>query len=297
MDIHTLEKRLLEAYSPENLNKIAATLLLYYKNREFSILQSIAGFINEFVPVEIDQTGKGFSTLMMLYHPDRADFHKKQIEKLALINDFDKLLEYSHILHLERMDEIALVQEELDDIDYSPVYEWDLDTEGFHEVKDTEDPDENLNRGWTEGEMEVTTFFDAVKIRNYGHTDIDFPTYYLEDFEEFELSASDINDLDGIQYCVHAKTFDLSDNFIYDLELLKSLTSIEDLNLADNEIGYIDAVGYLKNLHRLNLSNNKLSDISPLFELENLEYVCISGNNIDFRQIERLIAIGIEVEF
>ena len=29
---------------------------------------------------------------------------------------------------------------------------------------------------------------------------IEFPTWYLENQEEFELSGSDINDLEGIQY-------------------------------------------------------------------------------------------------
>lgn len=41
---------------------------------------------------------QGFSKLIMLYHPNRADYHKKEIIRLAAENSIDRLLEYSHIL-------------------------------------------------------------------------------------------------------------------------------------------------------------------------------------------------------
>lgn len=58
MDIPSLRTLLSDAYSPENLNKIADILIKYYQNKEFSILQRIAMLISEFVPLEIDDSGK-----------------------------------------------------------------------------------------------------------------------------------------------------------------------------------------------------------------------------------------------
>ena len=65
----------------------------------------------------------------MLYHPDRAGYHIKEINRLASENNFDSLLEYSHILKLERIEEIVVSLRSYEDIDYSTVYDWDMETE------------------------------------------------------------------------------------------------------------------------------------------------------------------------
>jgi hypothetical protein len=295
MDISTLHRTLLQAYSVENLNKISLTLINLYKNQQFTILQKIADIISDFMIIEIDNNGKGFSKLMMLYHPDRAGIHLNDINKLANDNNLDGLLEYSHILKLERIEEIADSLDSYEDIDYSPVYEWDINISGFRIVNDNEKDDDSIieNSNRTKG----FSFYDAIKIRVYGQTNIEFPTYYLEDYEEYELSAAEINDLDGIQYCIHTKNFDLSDNNIHDLSPLSELPLIEVLNLADNNISYIDALGYLHNLRNITLCNNTINDVSPLFELEKLEYADLSGNQVHPSQIAKLKDMGVTVVF
>ena len=293
MKILTLKNNVLEAYSAENLNKISAILLSYYKNQQFGSLQKIADIISDFVPVEIDENGKGFSKLMLLYHPDRGEFHRTEIEKLAEADNFDALLNYSHILKLERLEEISALIESFEDIDYSPVYAWDFDSEGFTVKSETglKLKNETLNTR----KNKLVTFYEAVKIRQYGHTKISFPAYYLEDIDEFEMASSDINDLDGIQYCLHAVNVDLSDNFIDDLRQLENLGMIEMLNLSDNRIADIDSLEYLTNLRELNLANNRIQDISPLFSLENLEFVDLSGNRIPPASLRKLKEKGINV--
>lgn len=293
MDIQTLKNNLLEAYSAENLNKIAVVLLNLYKNQQFGSLQKIADIITDFVPVTIDENGKGFSKLMLLYHPDRGEFHRNEIEKLAEADNSDALLNYSHILKLERLEEISALIESFEDIDYSPVYAWDFDSEGFTVKSETGQKlkNETLNTR----KNKLVTFYEAIKIRQYGHTKISFPAYYLEDIDEFEMASSDINDLDGIQYCLHAVNVDLSDNFIDDLRHLENLGLIEMLNLSDNRIADIDSLEYLTNLRELNLSNNRIQDISPLFSLENLEFVDLTGNRIPPASLRKLTEKGINV--
>jgi len=232
---------------------------------------------------------------MMLYHPDRQGFHINEINRLADDGNFDGLLEYSHIIKLERIEEIANSLDSYEDIDYSPVYAWDIQSAGFRIVTDSDEAADELTD--KRQQRKLFSFYNAVKIRAYGHTNIEYPTYYLEDLEEFELSGSDINDLDGIQFCIHTKVFDLSDNYISDLSPLENLTNIEDLNLADNEIGYIDSLSYLVNLRSITLCNNQINDITPLFALEKLEYADVSGNNIPQPQLDFLIGSGITVIF
>jgi Leucine-rich repeat (LRR) protein len=293
MTINELRKKLLEAYEVNNLNRISLTLINLFKNKQFAVLQKITEIIGELVTVNIRDDGKGFSGFMMLYHPDRAVYHISEINRLAETNNFDGLLAYSHIFKLERIEEIAASLNSFEDIDYSPVYDWDMETEGFTIFTDTRPPEKIK----TTTKLIGYTFYDAVKLREFGTTDEEFPSYYLEDIDEFELSSSDINDLDGVQFCIHAKSIDLSNNRIADLSPLESLTNLEDLNLSDNHISYIDGLGFLTGLRSLNISNNLIDDLEPLFRLTHLEYVDITGNKIGIEQINKLTGSGIAVDF
>ena len=295
MEIQTLKNNLLKAYSAENLNKISVVLLSLYKNEQFGTLQKIADMISDFVLVEIDENGKGFSKLMMLYHPDRGNIHRVEIERLATENDFDKVLNYSHILKLERLEEISALLESYEDIDYSPVYVWDFDTEGFSVNSDIEDQpkaEPNNHR-----KNKFISFYEAIKIRQYGHTKISFPTYYLEDIDEFELSDSGIRDLDGLQFCIHAINIDLSDNHISDLRPIENLGLLETLNLSNNSLEIIDSLEYLIKLRELDISHNRIRDIEPLFALEKLEFVDLTGNPVSKKAIEKLSKKGVSIDF
>jgi len=295
MEIQTLRNNLYEAYSSENLNKISVVLLNLYKNQQFSSLRKIGDIISDFILVEIDENGKGFSKLMLLYHPDRGEFHRSEIVKLAESENFDALLNYSHILKLERIEEIAAALESFEDIDYSPVYEWDFSNDGFNVKSEFGKKQNTVNLN--NRKNKPVTFYEAVKIRQYGNAKISFPAYYLEDIDEFEFSESDIDDLDGVQYCIHAVNVDLSVNFIDDLRHFENLGMIEVLNLSDNRIEIIDSLEYLTNLRELYLANNRVRDIEPLFSLENLEFADLSGNPVQPELIRKLRKRGITVEF
>jgi hypothetical protein len=291
MTIEELKQKLGEAYSVRNLNNISLTLINLYKSQQYSILQKIGEIISDFIDIEISSEGKGFPKLIKLYHPDRSVYYLNEINKLAGQNDFDGLLAHSHILKLERIEEIASSLSSFEDIDYSPVYDWDINADGFSVINDKGRAKhfKTRPRGYD--------FYDAMKIRQYGRVDIEFPSWYLEDTDEFELSSSDIIDLEGIQFCIHARTIDLSDNRIADLSLLSGLKQLEELNLSDNRIEMIDDLNRLSSLKRLFLSNNQIEDISPLFELGMLDYADLTGNRISPDQITKLKELGVKVDY
>jgi Leucine-rich repeat (LRR) protein len=295
MTITELNQKLTEAYTVGNLNNICLTLINLFRDQKYSVLQKISEIISDYVDITITDEGKGFSKFMMLYHPDRASYHIKEINRLTEQNNFDALLEYSHILKLERIEEIAASLNSYEDIDYAPVYDWDINTEGFSIVDDSQQ-DEYVKIK-TNTKLIGYSFYDAIKIREYGDTEVEYPSFYLEDIEEFELSSSDIIDLDGVQYCINAKIIDVSDNRITDLMPFIGLRNLEELNLSDNQIGYIDVLSSLKSLKIVRLSNNYIEDISPLFELGKLEYVELSGNKVDIEQINKLTELGITVDY
>ena len=295
MTIKELHNNLIDAYTVTNLNTISLTLIRLFKNKQYETLQRISEIISDFVTIRIDDTGKGFSKFMMLYHPDRAGYHIGEINKLTEGNDFNGLLGYSHILRLERIEDIATSVRCYEDIDYSPVYEWDFDTEGFSIININE-PSGPLIAN-EPAETDGYNFYDAIKLREYGDAEAEYPSFYLAEIEEFELASCDLNDLDGIQFCIHARSIDVSNNRISDLTPLIGLKDLEELNLSDNQVGIIDELSYLKGLRTVMLTNNYIEDISPLFGLQNLEYVELSGNKIDPGQVNILTGSGVTVDY
>lgn len=291
MTTSELHLKLKQAYTIDNLNGISLTLIDLYKNQQYTVLQKIADIISDAVTIEIQENGKGFSKFMKLYHPDRCSFHTNEIDKLASENNYDGLLNYSHILLLNRIEEIANSLDSFEDVDYSPVYEWDFNASGFTVFNDRE-PKEKHGTALRE-----FNFYDAVKIRFFDNMEMEFPSWYLEDLDEMELSSSLINDLEGAEFCIHTKNMDLSDNMISDLNPLFGLLYLEELDLSDNRIECIDVLSNLVNLKTLNLANNKIDDITPLFELGKLDYVDLTGNKIKAEQIAELIETGVNVEF
>lgn len=297
MTIKELHNELLEAYSVNNLNNISLTLINFFKDKNYSALQKISEIISDYTEIRISDTGKGFPSLMMLYHPDRAVYHITEINRLAAENNYDGLMKYAHILKLERIGEFAASYEAWEDIDYSPVYDWDMsdiEEEGYRIF----DANRNEEKITVESMRESgCSFYDALKIREFGDPEANYPLYYLDEMEDFEMSSYGINDLDGIQLCQKARTMNLSNNKISDLMPLMELKELEELDLSDNEVGFIDDISNLKKLKSITLSNNYIEDISPLFGLSKLEYVNVSGNNIGQEQIDHLSKQGVTVDY
>jgi hypothetical protein len=289
-----LSIKLLEAYSEVNLNKIARNLIRLYKDKQFEKLNIISGLISEWVEIVIEPDGKGFSKIISLYHPDRGDFYRNQISTAVKIQDEQVLSSLKHIFVIQDIEEIAANIESYEDIDYHPEYEWDAKDTGFSYFQDKKKKSRSKPRKATSCGY---SFYDAIKIRQYGHTDTEFPTYYLEDMDEIELSDSDIDDLDGVEYCIHTQILDLSFNRITDISLLENLILLKELNLSNNQIGYIDALSNLQQLQNVDLSNNLIDDISPLFEIETLKYVDLTGNNIPPNQLLVLREMGVIFEY
>lgn len=288
----SLATRLLEAYSDANLNKIARNLIRLYKEKEFEKLSIISGMISEWVEITIDPDGKGFSKIISLYHPDRGEFYRDKIAELVRLNNLATLEKFRHIFVIQDIEEIAANIESFEDIDYHPEYVWDAGSAGFGFHRNNRKNTRHKQRERFDG----YTFYEAMQIRQYGDTDTSFPTYYLEDMDEVELSESEISDLDGAEFCVHTISMDLSGNLIADLSPLSSLHGLRELNLSGNKLSYIDALSNLQQLRSVDLSNNEIDDISPLFELAALEYADLTGNRVPQLQIRELRELGVSVD-
>ena len=292
-DDNALYLQLKEAYTEINLNKISRNLIRLYTEKQFSQLKTIAEMISDWVTIKIGEDKQGFPKLIQLYHPDRIQYYHNELENYLISKNQSRLQRLEHSLVVQEIEEITVVLDNYEDIDYTVEYEWDADTAGFSYFSDTSSPRHAERK--TKASKSNYSFYDAVRIRNYGNTTTEIPTWYFEDWDEIELMECEIDDLDGIECCIHAVRVDLSVNSISDISPLFGLTSIEELNLSDNKIGYIDALSNLLKLKSVDLSNNQIDDVSPLFDLPELEFCDISGNKVPIVQIRELEDLGITV--
>jgi len=113
--------------------------------------------------------------------------------------------------------------------------------------------------------------------------------YTLENLNKISITLINLNML--------RKTIDVSDNRIADISQFSGLINLEELNISDNLVENIDAMSNIINLKRAFLSNNQIEDISALLELDLLDYIDLAGNKISIDQINKLLELGIKVDY
>lgn len=297
MDSKQLYSDLLRAYSDENLNKITAQIIEMYKSGFHSGIRDIQEILSSYFSFKDKRIHRCYSSLIKIYHPDRGTAYRNEIETLFKNNDHEGLERMSHILHIEKYDEIAVSATDVDfDIDYEPQYVWDQE-EGFSE----ENP-EDMGASFRDKQYEeypplYNDFLSALRRKVYGTLNIEFTQEHLADLEEIEMADYEIEILDGLEMCQNLTYLDLSRNCITNIAELSNLFLLEEVILAENEISYIDALSCMNSLRILDLANNSINDITPILHLGKLEFVDLSDNPVPLQQIEELRRKKIAVIF
>lgn len=194
-----LYKKLINAYAEQNLHQIAVKLIALYKNKEFTPLIEIA---NRAIPPEEKQErspGQCFAALIMLYHPDKGNLHRQQIEAAFRQKNYALLDSFAHILNLTDLDKLKL------EVVLDPALDFK------EEYAAEQVPDD-----YFEEETELNarlTFYAAIKQQVYGNNNIELPPHYLRDLESFDVAECGIEDLSGVEYCLEARILDLSSNY------------------------------------------------------------------------------------
>jgi len=292
VEIRDLYQSLKIAYSSENLHQISARIIDMFRNHRYDALRAVQEVVNEYQPVQEDKVNRIFSRLIMLYHPDRLKQAIEKMEDAYRCGDFETLYTMSHILTVQNLEpESVTMSSIITDEDLAEEFGWDASDDGYSYFME-EAPDIE----WEE-ELEYThrSFLYALKRRVYGNLSMDFPMYLLEDMEEIEMADHEIESLDGIDACRHARVIDLTNNNLTDLTDLEELRQVERLYLANNHIEMIDALSNLIVLELLDISFNDVNDISPLFDLKHLGYLNVVGNRVPDWQLEELRSRGVTV--
>lgn len=128
---------------------------------------------------------------------------------------------------------------------------------------------------------QLVTFPDTA-LERVVRDEIALPTgdIHMSDLQDLtELGASDqgIENLTGLEYCIHLTFLHLSWNEISDLSPLQNLTTLWALSLGDNNISDLSPLAGLTGLGQLSLGYNPVSDISPLANLNHLDWLRLNG--------------------
>ena len=287
-----LYNQLNEAYTAENLNRITAKIIEFYRNRQFAKIENIISRINEICRFPESKINKYFSQLVFLYHPDKLNHYKNLLNKYLIRQSDTALFEISHILITQKeinkkadlnpdnpmiMDgfemEFGFDEEDIEDIDNWNVY----DLHGHVEEEEIAKP------------VYLNDFLTTLKIKELGSASAQLQEYELKNLDgHLELAGMELDDLTGIDLCTNLKSLDLSENSIIDITLLGYLHSLTVLDISGNAIDDISALIGLINLETLDLAFNNIDDIEPLLELPRLKYVNLIGNSVPDHQIEKL---------
>jgi Leucine Rich repeats (2 copies) len=293
METGELYNNLRVAYTSENLGGISSRIIGMFRERQHDALRAIQKVVNDYTPCNEEKINKVFSRLIMLYHPDRLSQNLEQLEKAYGRDDFETLYSMSHILAVQNLEpENMMLGSVLTEEDLAEEFGWDQHEDEFSYFVSDEEMEEDavIDPGF-----EARSFINLIKRRVYGHLNVDFPIYLLEDLEEIEMADYEMEDLEGISACRYARAVDLSNNNLTDISDLGELRQLERLYLSNNQIGLVDALDNLFKLEVLDISYNDVDDISALFELSHLSYINVMGNRIPHWQLEKLQLQGVTV--
>jgi hypothetical protein len=293
VEIGTLYDSLKKAYTAENLHLISSRIIHMFREHHYDALRAVHQVVNEYTPCQEEKINRVFSRLIMLYHPDRLRKSLVQLDEAFDRDDFEALWSMSHILTVLNLEpEKVTVSSIISEEDLAEEFGWDAEVDGYSYFMEDEEPDPDM-----EEELGYInhSFLIALTRRLYGTLDVDFPVYLLEDLEEIEMADYEIESLDGIEACRHARVVDLTNNNLTELTELGNLRQVERLYLSNNHIAMIDPLSNLTVLQVLDISYNDVDDLSPLFELSHLDYLNVMGNRVPSWQLEELQLKGVTV--
>jgi Leucine-rich repeat (LRR) protein len=291
MKMDALYKKLKKAYAEDNLTQISAWIIDLYKNKQFLKIRKLSEVLSEYLSINSNESmNRCFSKLIATYHPDKGNYYRQEIENIYHSGKPEDLEQFNHIFIFQNKEQITTIENQSVDIGFEYEYEyvWDYEAEGYQYFNDMDDEDYGSDSIFFNEPINDGTFYSAVKRKIYGNMEIDLPAYYLEDFEEIGMADYEIENLDGIEHCIHVTKLDLSGNNLSDITDLCQLKQLEELYISGNQIYEITALGYLKKLRFIDLSYNSIDDLSPVLQLDGLQYINVVGNHIPESQLQML---------
>jgi len=299
-ELEELHKQLKEIYSEKNLTFLTTSLIDSFRKKQHEIIKSMAWCIPEESGIHKDNVNKLFSHLIMMLHPDRVNYYRKEIDSGYQKRDRKHLVRFTFLFRLlEDLQQGHLnvnIDSEIRESMEDEYWYVDEDFDQIIDLDDTMTSDEN--NYIPENVIEVACDFMSVLASKEGITDMILEPFHLENLTgALDVSGYGINDLSGIEYCRHITSLDLSANHLYDINEIGTLVSLRELYLSGNTIGSIESLASLTHLIYLDLSYNEIQDISVLKDLSAITFLNLTGNPLSTEQLDPIRKKGRIVVF
>jgi len=302
MNKPSLFNQLRSAYSEENLRKITTRIIEAYRKKENRYLQELYERAENTLGHNEMTSGKIFSRLVQLYHPDRLAFYLNELTQYEKNPREQLLSSLSHILftleNLGRRPSSApddFMESYLEDTGYG------FDEDEFDHVMNHDDFEDEWSGGSSfeddeDERFKSNDFFSVLQRAEYAQSGIRISAADLAKLQgDLNLAETDMDDLSGVEKCRHISSLDISGNQLDDIAPLGFLTELEELYIGGNDVTDLKPISKLQKLKNLDLSFNGLNDIKVLLDLVALKYVNLIGNSIPAKQIEELKKRGVLV--
>lgn len=291
MNENKLYFELKNTYTEENLTQITRKIINSYRKEESDYFNNLAHKLAGFLNLDDYKINKVFSSLIMLYHPDKLTYYQNIIEDCLHKGDVVKLNQLSHIFITLKNINYIPNRKTIDTIQNS------VRPEDYGYAVDENDFDNIVGSNGLKHEFFAEglnfDFLSALKIREFADINFDIQSYHLESLVgDLTFSRCGIVDLAGIENCINISSIDFTNNEIVDITNLGFMPLIEEIYLSKNEIYSVDGLSSLYKLRILDLSFNNINDISPIYELPNLQYLNIIGNKVSLDQVEQVSKKG-----
>ncbi len=294
-----MKQTLLDSLTTAYLQRVSRRLIDMYRSKQARQIRELHDYL---FPSPADtqdsretrpELKKQFIALIKLFHPDTYNLHRKQILESSLpgndthIEFYRRFVDVESKIQLNRQSRQHMVQEAFYE---DEVYAFEADS-------DVEDYVEADILGERTSPQNIYSIIRSLFLGN--NLTAELSPLDLEQIDgELVLSNHDIEDLDGIQHCIHLNALDLSSNQIDNIYELQFLEDLEELDLSYNQINSIDELAELHRLKVLYLDGNSIEDISPLLQLPTLEFVSVIGNPLSNMQpISELQENGVVVVY
>lgn len=100
------------------------------------------------------------------------------------------------------------------------------------------------------------------------------------EWQETYPEGTQVQKLDGLEYCLNLQELDISWNLIQDVRSLKNLTQLTTLRAYGNQIRDLKPLTKLTALQNLNLGSNRVTDVKALQSLTELTELYLDHNRI-----------------
>jgi hypothetical protein len=295
-NIQILYSELKDKVNPAGLKEISIDIINKFKNRDHEYFIQFAKLI------EIDSFNENlnriFAKIIQIYHPDKFNIIKNEIESVYKSNKYDELLRLKNIylIDLNSLQSAIsygnIAEEEYgynkDDFGYS---EYFFDGEDIFNDAEYDNAEDDTLNPYEHG------FAEAINNLFVGNLDYTLSRSDLRNLDgELDLSDYEINDLAGVENCVNTNILNLSGNEIIKIHQLSALVKLKALFLSENSIEDISYLKSLTELEELDISFNSIEDISVLLELPKLKYVNVIHNPVNNKSIiNKLLKNGVIV--